>query len=388
MKDDLRMAYLENSYEKLTKLGANAEEPTWLARNRNSGNMVIWKDVRPEKIEVYNKLKGINHRGLVRIQDTWITDEKGIVIEDYVSGRTLEDLLYKAGRLPTQNAVNYMKQLLEILQQIHKHGIIHRDISPKNLLISTDGVLKLIDFGIAREEKGDKSRDTTILGTVGYASPEQFGFRQTDERTDIYAAGVLFNVMLTGTLPNEQVAAEEPYYQIIMKCIQMEPESRYQNAVEMSHAFLHTGGSENPPAQKPNITSSPKKAVQTVAQKKKHRKKDASFIPGFRTNVLWKKVIASVWYFIFGTYSIGYPAINANGVQTLFLLLLAEFTWIWMPMLLITNAGRFDEQLYPFRKWHKAVNITIRIIAAFVAFYYGYKLEDYVCVHLLGLVRT
>lgn len=86
---------------------------------------------------------------------------------------------------------------------MHKYSITHRDITPSNIIIGFDGVVKIIDFGISRLHKENAKHDTQVLGTEGYAAPEQFGFKQSDCKTDIYALGVLLNYMLTGHIPSE-----------------------------------------------------------------------------------------------------------------------------------------------------------------------------------------
>lgn len=125
-----------------------------------------------------------------------------------------------------ETAAGYMVELCKGLQLLHAHGIIHRDIKPANIMISFDGSLKIIDFDISRFSSADAPHDTTILGTAGFAAPEQFGFTQTDNKSDIYAAGVLFGFMMTGQLPDRR-AITGPYAKIIQKCTMLDPEDRY-----------------------------------------------------------------------------------------------------------------------------------------------------------------
>ena len=146
-----------------------------------------------------------------------------MILEEYISGETLDEKLRRYGTMPPELVGNYAQQLLEVLEQIHAQGIVHRDISPKNILISTDGVVKLLDFDISRQWKMNRNADTTILGTVGFASPEQYGFLQTDATADIYAVGVLMNVMLEGVLPNVRLTGKKPFQGIIKKCIEIDP---------------------------------------------------------------------------------------------------------------------------------------------------------------------
>lgn len=140
----------------------------------------------------------LNHPNIPKIYEIFQNEDDGIIIEEFISGETLESKL-ENGFLPEEKVIKYSVQILNALQEIHQRNIIHRDITPSNILISSDDVIKLIDFGISRNWKENQKKDTNILGTVGYASPEQFGFQQTDITTDFYALGVLINVMLTET---------------------------------------------------------------------------------------------------------------------------------------------------------------------------------------------
>lgn len=94
------------------------------------------------------------------------------------------------------------RQLCQALAPLHRENIVHRDIKPENIVLGADSQVYLIDFGIARFEKAGRSADTTLLGTHGYAAPEQFGFCQSDARADIYSLGVVLNQVVTGAFPN------------------------------------------------------------------------------------------------------------------------------------------------------------------------------------------
>ena len=111
-------------------------------------------------------------------------------IMEYIEGKTLEEAL-SGDVFLKEKAKELILQLLDAVELLHKFSIVHRDIKPENIIISCDGTLKLIDFDIARKIVNLKDRDTEILGTAGYAAPEQYGFTQTDERSDIYAIGLV-----------------------------------------------------------------------------------------------------------------------------------------------------------------------------------------------------
>lgn len=163
--------------------------------------------------------------------------ERGIVLTEYISGMTLHAYMERNGRMEEKAAIDTIRELLLALEKVHRLGIVHRDINPDNIMISNDGVLKLIDFGIARQKKQQKSHDTTILSTAGYAAPEQFEFFQTDERTDIYATGVVLNKLLTGRFPGEELYRKEPVRDIILRSTAMDAGERFRDATTMLEAL-------------------------------------------------------------------------------------------------------------------------------------------------------
>ena len=144
--------------------------------------------------------------GIPEIQELVEEDGQLYVIEEYINGVSLKEVLDERGPLPFQVAANYMQQLCLILQPLHTlyPPIVHRDIKPGNIITLPSGKLYLIDFNSAKEAYGVKSRDTVLIGTVGYAAPEQYGFFESQPTADIYAMGVLFNVMLTGQMPQDK----------------------------------------------------------------------------------------------------------------------------------------------------------------------------------------
>ena len=121
------------------------------------------------------------------------------------------------------------------LTVLHERGIVHRDVKPENVIIGPGGRVVLLDFNAARQVSQAR-KDTQIMGTVGYASPEQLGLSQSDARTDIYAAGILLNVMLTGKHPTEAYATGRAG-RIIRKCTALNPDDRYDSAQKLSDAL-------------------------------------------------------------------------------------------------------------------------------------------------------
>ena len=135
-----------------------------------------------------------------------------------------------------EGAKKVLSSVCDALDALHKMRIIHRDIKPENVMIRNDGQVFLIDFDAARIYKPYHSQDTQFVGTVGYAAPEQFGLAQSDFRTDIFAAGVLLNMMLTREHPSK-LLYQGKLKRVIEKCTQINPEMRYQNVLALKQAL-------------------------------------------------------------------------------------------------------------------------------------------------------
>ena len=186
----------------------------------------------------YEKISYIDNPYLAKILYISESDTAVFVVREYICGDCLADLLKDRGCFSEQTAAKITAQVCKGLANLHKVGLVHRDINPNNILITSDGNAKIIDYGIVRSFEQEKSADTVILGTPGYAAPEQFGFSQSDGRTDIYAVGVLLNVMLTGRLPNECHAGGS-LGKIVDKCIQIDFRNRYKSIDELGQALFH-----------------------------------------------------------------------------------------------------------------------------------------------------
>ncbi|MCR8908190.1 serine/threonine protein kinase [Thermophilibacter sp. ET337] len=176
---------------------------------------------------------------------TYEMPDEFVVVCDFVPGENLEQLLSARGRLAEKDAARLVLQLCEAATALHTHGIIHRDISPTNVIVAADGA-HLIDLGIARFRAEGATHDTTQLGTPGFASPEQYGFAQTDARSDVYSLGRVLGYLLTGTQPGVPDAADyersledekvvSPRMRaIIERACALEPSARYQSAEELA----------------------------------------------------------------------------------------------------------------------------------------------------------
>lgn len=243
-----------------------------LVRNVQDGSLCVKKILDRELENVIVFRKNNPNEFLTKVYDYIIQDEKLIVIEEYVEGVTLEE--YTMGEpISEEKAVYFGRQICLALKFLHsaKPMIIYRDLKPQNIMVTKDEKIKLVDFDISREFQEGKTKDTKLLGTAEYAAPEQFGYFQTDNRTDIYAFGQVFNYMLTGKTIAEALTKGK-YQEFVKKCTGFEPEKRFQTVEEVL-GFL----------KKPYEAG-------------RYKKKKSMAILGFRSRTWWKMIIAAIGY--------------------------------------------------------------------------------------------
>ena len=156
------------------------------------------------------------------------------VLEEYIQGDSLAYLLEGALFSPAE-ARKIVLQLCNALWVLHKLGAVHRDIKPENVIVRGREAV-LIDFDASRIFKSETNHDTQILGTTGYAAPEQYGITQTDERADIYSLGVLLNIMLTGKHPSKELASGR-LGRIVQKCTMVNPDKRFRSVLYLMEAL-------------------------------------------------------------------------------------------------------------------------------------------------------
>lgn len=183
-------------------------------------------------IPAYEKLKAVRHENLPEVLDSVICQDGHVVLEEYIDGISVADV---AGRYTYKGAKTVIMGVCKAVQSLHGLKIIHRDIKPENVMISHDGTVKLIDLNASRSPKGT-GKDTVMLGTIGYASPEQLGVSESDERSDIYAIGVLLNVMLTGEHPSKRLAKGRAG-KIVQRCTMIAPDSRFSTAKQLMQSL-------------------------------------------------------------------------------------------------------------------------------------------------------
>ena len=208
----------------------------------------VRKKIRQElaRRNVWSALTECGSPRLPRVEATYELPEHFVVVYDFVPGRTLSKVIETDGPLTSESTVSLGIELCEAAEELHRHGIVHRDISPNNIVAAADGA-HLIDLGIARMRVEGASKDTTSLGTWGFASPEQYGFAQTDARSDVYSIGRVLGFALTGIRPDDEAYehalkailehAPAKLVHAITRACSFEPSARFQSATEMAEAL-------------------------------------------------------------------------------------------------------------------------------------------------------
>ena len=247
----------DGKYKIINILGTGGMSTVYLAENVKLGTLWAIKEISKQQdsnVDIYvepNILKKLNHPALPRVFDIIEDNESFYIIIDYIDGCTLNEELKRSGRFPEETVIDWAIQICDVLIYLHSfkpNPIIYRDMKPSNIMLTKDGKIKLIDFGIAREYKISSTTDTVYIGTKGYAAPEQYGSGQTNEKTDIYSLGITLYHFLTGIGPNDPPYQIKPirYFdqnlskeieRIVDKCTRQNPDERYESANELLNAL-------------------------------------------------------------------------------------------------------------------------------------------------------
>ena len=298
-----------------------------LVQNKFTRQLMVRRISPAADYPVLQTLCRIKHRNLMEIYDVKTQDGVCISLCEYINGMTLDMRVEYYQPLDIRSAKDILCQICDGLSQLHINGIVHRDIKPGNVMITDDGTVKIIDYSISRLIKPEQRKDTTVLGTAGYASPEQFGFTQTNGKTDIYACGVLLNYLLTGKLPNEQLH-QGLLTTVIQQCIEIDENKRFASADEL------------------------KKVLQG---KKINRRRPFRPLPGFRSKHVFPKIITvffyTVWIFMLFVYINGFSMIMSSSLKNIIqqLILMADIMVFWsaLPYLLFGDVFRMSERINP-----------------------------------------
>ena len=221
------------AYSLVSVLSDKNECSVLRVRNKSTEQDMVVRSF-PTAVSAYEELYKINAQNLPFIYDVINCEDGQIVLEEFVEGVTISEVM-ESGNYHYLGTRKVIRAVCHALNVLHERNLVHRDIKPENVVIGKDGRVVLIDFNAARKISS-ASKDTVIMGTVGYASPEQLGVAQSDARTDIYAVGVLLNVMITGKHPSEKLAKGKAG-RIVRKCTNVNPDERYQTAEKLTHAL-------------------------------------------------------------------------------------------------------------------------------------------------------
>lgn len=253
---------LDGRYQILRLIGKGGMSDVYLATDQRLHNTCAVKEIRYGSVKdimlvlesIRNEarlMQQLDHPAIPKIYDIIESSDSFILIMEYVEGSPLSKILSERGPFEETQVLDFARQLGQVLNHMHERPrpIIYRDLKPANIMLRSDGKLKLIDFGTAREYNPGAIGDTTCLGTVGFAAPEQFGgMGQTDVRTDIYNLGATLYYLVTGRNPAEPPYEICPIRQvnpklsrglefIIQKCIEKDPNNRFQSAAQLLDAL-------------------------------------------------------------------------------------------------------------------------------------------------------
>lgn len=197
----------------------------------SDGSKAVWRCYdRP--VPAYEKLVGIKCDELPELYRYTATECGGCLVEEeFVDGISLAELIYD-NRLDELQTAAIARRICKALAVLHRLDMVHRDVKPENIFVTSKGRVVLIDLDAVSPKSSSKDRDTRLLGTVGYAAPEQYGFGHSDGRADIFGVGVLMNVLLTGKHPARQLAGGN-LRKVIEKCIAINVDQRYATVEQL-----------------------------------------------------------------------------------------------------------------------------------------------------------
>jgi serine/threonine protein kinase len=225
--------FIQSKYEKVRLLHRTEKAEVWLAAD-STGSFVVIKYIKLANLP-YSSLKAMGKSLWPEVIYCAEDEASTIVVEEFINGESFEELLANKRYLTEARAKELLLQLCDGLIMLHNAGIIHRDIKPSNIILQAVGghdFVRLIDYDAARTVKEDQREDTRLLGTKGYAPPEQYGYGQTDQRSDIYSLGITFKEML-GENYNGWLRP------ILQKCTEVDARNRYQSVKALKKDLLH-----------------------------------------------------------------------------------------------------------------------------------------------------
>ena len=302
---------LANKYKIYERIGEGTVAEVFMGRDLTTNRMVAIKIIRPQLVDEGKFLERFRREAkvladfdspyAVQVYDYGTEGEINYIVLELIQGRVLSDIIEAEGPMEIGRALELVRQIAECLQAAQRKGIVHRDIKPANVMVTADGLVKVMDFGFARGAISTGLTATDVLGTPNYISPEQADGKKVDTRTDIYSLGVSLYELLTGEVPYkgdsaiaivlEHMTAPVPSVRslrpdvpetvdkIIARCMAKEPRDRYQTPAELIRAIDAALGKRIAPSPEP---VRPARAVQPEAPGKFCGKCGAEILPGLK----------------------------------------------------------------------------------------------------------
>ncbi len=339
IENQLTLSY----YKEVAEL--NGKHRITVVQHQESRRIFVKKVLGIYNLDVYLSLKENPVSGIPRIYEVIPMDNELIVIEEYVSGLNLEQIINQKGSLTERETVDYALKLCNILSDLHSHkpAIIHRDVKPTNVIVTPSNDLVLIDLNAAKYES-EKDEDTTLLGTKGYAAPEQYGFGSSGVQTDIYAVGILMNIMLTGSL-SAKTPTESKLGRIIEKSTELSPKYRYRTIDKLIMALEATN----------------------IMERKAFRKQWMQYLPpGFRSLNPGSIILASGIYYLIFYCCLSMKVENANFPQLVMIRLVILFMFMFI-IFFSMNYLDIQSQISVFRSKKKPWNFVNIIVVDLLA---------------------
>src|SRR5881396_1567796 len=230
VSDTLLNTLFDGRYRIVRKIGTGGMANVYLAEDEVLGRRVAIKILNDRHagddqfVERFRReaknAASLSHPNIVSIYDRGEAEGTYYIAMEYLDGRSLKELIVARGPAPVTVSVEYARQILQALRFAHRHGIVHRDIKPHNVLVDAEGRLKVTDFGIARAGASQMTEAGSIIGTAQYLSPEPAKGSGVDQRSDVYSLGIVLYELLTGTVP---FSGDTPV-EIAMKHLSQPPE--------------------------------------------------------------------------------------------------------------------------------------------------------------------
>lgn len=290
LEEELKLSF----YKEIASV--NERHGVKLVQHVDTGKVYVKKTLTRYDPAIFEMIRDGHFAGIPVIKELIESDGSLIVIEDYISGHSVDELLEKR-HFTVNETIKVISDLCDILAPFHSNTpqIVHRDIKDSNVIIDNEGKVYLIDFDASKMVIKGRSRDTDLIGTEKYAAPEQYGFGQSDQRTDIYALGILMNKMLTGKFPSEAMYSGE-LARVIKRATSIDPENRYQNVQRLKMALNSFADDEQDTVDVEIYANYQTESAGALKRILSYLPYPIRELPGFRSGNLLYFSLALAWY--------------------------------------------------------------------------------------------